>query len=34
MIAGEVTEGSLVDVGMEDGSLEVDVRSAPSSVSA
>ena len=30
LIAGEVTEGSLVDVGIEDGSLEVAIRPAES----
>ena len=34
LIAGEVSEGSVVDVGMEDGSLEVTIRPAESAVSA
>jgi ATP-dependent Clp protease ATP-binding subunit ClpB len=34
LIAGEVTEGSVVDVGLEDGSLEVAIRPAEAAVSA
>ena len=34
LIAGDVTEGSVVDVGLAEGALEVAIRAAESVVSA